>query len=61
MRKFFSQLFILLKIVFSILFIGGITYYIIDKIQEKNNLMDIEEYNPESTLIVNCSSDLSNF
>ena len=53
MRKFFSQLFILLKIVFSILFIGGITYYIIDKIQEKNNLMDIEEYNPESTLIIN--------
>ena len=53
MRKFFSQLFILLKIVFSILFIGGITYYIIDKIQEKNNLMDIEEYNPKSTLIIN--------
>ena len=52
MRKFFSQLFILLKIVFSILFIGGITYYIIDKIQEKNNLMDIEEYNPKSTLII---------
>lgn len=53
MRKFFSQLFILLKIVFSILFIGGITYYIIDNIQEKNNLMDIEEYNPKSTLIIN--------
>ena len=52
MRKFFSQLFILLKIVFSILFIGGIIYYIIDKIQEKNNLMDIEEYNPKSTLII---------
>jgi predicted TIM-barrel fold metal-dependent hydrolase len=34
------------------LFIGGISYYIIDKIQEKNNLMDIEEYSPKSTLIV---------
>jgi len=35
-----------------LLFIGGISYYIIDKIQEKNNLMDIEEYSPKSTLIV---------
>lgn len=52
MRRFFSQLFILLKIVFSIFFIGGITYYIIDKIQEKNNLMDIEEYTPISTLTI---------
>jgi predicted TIM-barrel fold metal-dependent hydrolase len=52
MRRFFSQLFILLKIVFSIFFIGGITYYIIDKIQKKNNLMDIEEYTPISTLTI---------
>jgi hypothetical protein len=36
----------------ALLFIGGISYYIIDKIQEKNNLMDIEEYSPKSTLIV---------
>ena len=52
MLKFFNQLFTLLKIILSILFIGGISYYVIDKIQEKNNLMDIEEYSPKSTLIV---------
>ena len=51
MRRFFNQLFNLLKISFTILFIGGLTYYIIDRIQEKNNLMDIEEYSPKSTLI----------
>jgi predicted TIM-barrel fold metal-dependent hydrolase len=34
------------------LFIGGLTYYVIDKIQEKKNLMDIEEYSPKSTLVV---------
>ena len=52
MRKFFSQLFLLFKIIIVILFIGGITYYIIDKIQKKNNLMDIEEYSPKSTLVI---------
>jgi hypothetical protein len=52
MRRFFSQLFFLFKIILALLFIGGISYYIIDKIQEKNNLMDIEEYSPKSTLIV---------
>ena len=51
MRRFFNQLFNLLKISFTILFIGGLTYYIIDRIQKKNNLMDIEEYSPKSTLI----------
>ncbi len=52
MQRFFSQLFSLFKIIVALLFIGGISYYIIDKIQEKNNLMDIEEYSPKSTLIV---------
>ena len=52
MRKFLSQLFLLFKIIIVILFIGGITYYIIDKIQKKNNLMDIEEYSPKSTLVI---------
>ncbi|MFL2577695.1 MAG: amidohydrolase family protein [Flavobacteriaceae bacterium] len=52
MRRFFSQLFSFFKIILALLFIGGISYYIIDKIQEKNNLMDIEEYSPNSTLIV---------
>ena len=52
MRKFFQSLYRLLKAVVVILFLGGITYYCIDKIQEKNNLMDIEEYSPKSTLVV---------
>ena len=52
MRRFFNQFFNLLKLTFALLFLGGITYYIIDKIQEKNNLMDIEEYSPKSTLII---------
>ena len=52
MKIFFSQIFILIKVVFTIFFIGGLSYYIIDKIQEKNNLMDIEEYSPKSTLTI---------
>jgi len=42
----------LVRMSFAVLFIGGLTYYIIDKIQEKKNLMDIEEYSPKSTLVV---------
>ncbi len=53
MRKFFSFLWLVFKITFFILFIGGLTYYCIDKVQEKNNLMDIEEYSPRSTLVIN--------
>lgn len=52
MRRFFKGLGILLRVAFALIFIGGLTYYIIDKIQEKNNLMDIEEYSPKSTLKV---------
>ena len=52
MRKFFKQLLNLLKIAFALIFTGGSSYYIIDKIQKKNNLMDIEEYSPKSTLVV---------
>ena len=52
MRRFFKGLGILLKVAFALIFIGGLTYYVIDKIQEKNNLMDIEEYSPKSTLKV---------
>lgn len=52
MTLFFRNILWLLKSTFVILFLGGITYYCIDKIQEKNNLMDIEEYSPKSTLIV---------
>ena len=52
MYRFFKGLGILLKIAFVLVFIGGLTYYMIDKIQEKNNLMDVEEYSPKSTLKV---------
>ena len=52
MHRFFKGLGILLRVAFALIFIGGLTYYIIDKIQEKNNLMDIEEYSPKSTLKV---------
>ena len=51
MTLFFRNILWLLKSTLVILFLGGITYYCIDKIQEKNNLMDIEEYSPKSTLI----------
>jgi predicted TIM-barrel fold metal-dependent hydrolase len=52
MTLFFRNILRLLKSTLVILFLGGITYYCIDKIQEKNNLMDIEEYSPKSTLIL---------
>jgi len=42
----------LIKTILFVLIVGGATYYFIDLIQEKNNLMDIEEYSPKSTLIV---------
>ena len=34
------------------LIISGLSYYIITVIQKKNNLMDIGEYSPKSTLVV---------
>ncbi|MGA0897055.1 MAG: amidohydrolase family protein [Flavobacteriaceae bacterium] len=52
MKRALQRLWTFILIIFFLLFFGGITYYIIDKIQEKNNLMDIEEYSPRSTLIV---------
>jgi len=51
-RKVLKDLWTLVRMSFAVLFIGGLTYYIIDKIQEKKNLMDIEEYSPKSTLVV---------
>jgi len=51
-KRALQRLWIFIQITFFLLFFSGITYYIIDKIQEKNNLMDIEEYSPRSTLIV---------
>jgi predicted TIM-barrel fold metal-dependent hydrolase len=42
----------LLKTLFFIGVVGGTTYYVIGKIQYRNNLMDMEVYSPKSTLIV---------
>ena len=52
MKKLLKDLWIIIRISLAFLFLGGVTYYIIDKIQEKQNLMDIEEYSPRSTLVV---------
>ena len=41
-----------LKTIFFILIIGIVCYFTIDTIQYKYNLMDIEEYEPISTLVV---------
>ena len=52
MKKLLKDLWIIIRISFTLLFLGGVAYYIIDKIQEKQNLMDIEEYSPRSSLVV---------
>ena len=52
MKKLLKDLWIIIRISLALLFLGGVAYYIIDKIQEKQNLMDIEEYSPRSSLVV---------
>ena len=42
----------LIKALFFVAVLGGATYYTIGKIQYKNQLMDMEEYSPKSTLVV---------
>ena len=42
----------ILSILFLILLVTGISYYAIDYVQKKNNLMDIEEYSPIASLVV---------
>ena len=51
-KNFLKALLFLFSLLIVVLVFGGISYFIIDKIQEKNNLMDIEEYSPISTLVV---------
>jgi predicted TIM-barrel fold metal-dependent hydrolase len=51
-KKLLKDLWIIIRISLALLFLGGVAYYIIDKIQEKQNLMDIEEYSPRSSLVV---------
>ncbi len=49
--KFFS-LKNLLKAFLFISVIGGFAYYVVEKIQYRQNIMSFEEYNPPSTLVV---------
>jgi len=42
----------ILSILVLILLVTGISYYAIDYVQKKNNLMDIEEYSPIASLVV---------
>ena len=51
-KNFLKALIFLVSLLIIVLIFGGISYFIIDKIQKKNNLMDIEEYSPISTLVV---------
>ena len=49
------QLFSLKNFFKALLFVtvlGGVSYYIIGKIQDRNNIMSFEDYNPPSSLVV---------
>ena len=51
--RFLIKLFVLfISLSLLLLLVFGISYYTIDRIQKKNNLMDIDEYSPISTLVV---------
>ena len=41
-----------LKAFFFIAGLGALTYYVVGKIQYRQNIMPFEEYNPTSTLVV---------
>ena len=51
-KNFLKATLFLFSLLVIILLFGGISYFVIDKIQQKNNLMDIEEYSPISSLKV---------
>ena len=51
-KNFLKVLVFLLSVLLLVLIVSGISYYVINKTQIKNNLMDIEEYSPISTLKV---------
>ena len=42
----------LIKALLFVSILGGFSYYVIGKIQYRNNLMDMEVYSPKSTLVV---------
>ena len=51
-KNFLKATLFLFSLLIIILLFGGISYFVIDKIQQKNKLMDIEEYSPISSLKV---------
>ena len=51
-KKFLKALLFLFSILIIILIVSGISYWAIDNVQKKNNLMDIEEYSPVTSLVV---------
>ena len=51
-KNFLKVLLFFFSVLIIILIVSGISYLAIDKVQIKNNLMDIEEYSPISTLVV---------
>ena len=51
-KNFLKALLFLFSILIIILIVSGISYWAIDNVQKKNNLMDIEEYSPVTSLVV---------
>ena len=51
-KNFTKALLFLFSILVIVLITAGISYWAIDKVQKKNNLMDIEEYSPITSLVV---------
>ena len=51
-KGFLKTLSYIISIFIIVLILSGISYLIIDAIDKKNNLMDIGEYSPTSTLVV---------
>jgi len=51
-KNFLKALFFLFSILVLVLLVTGISYWSIDNIQKKKNLMDIEEYSPIASLVV---------
>jgi len=51
-KNFLKGSLFIVSILLLILISTAISYYVIDITQQKNNLMDIEEYSPKSTLVV---------
>jgi predicted TIM-barrel fold metal-dependent hydrolase len=52
LKNFLKALLFLSSLLIIILVFSGISYFTIDSVQKKNNLMDIEEYSPITSLVV---------